>query len=118
MPVLFRVKVPAFNGLNVCCAANIAIEHCPQCGGDLKIIAAIEEPAVIVIIKARVVLQRADAPARLCACVWWSRWDEISPHGSTQRPTNPRKRRTFTKHRAIHRFSARRYSRAWRNNEG
>ena len=24
------------------------LEHCPQCGGDLKIIAAIEEPAVIV----------------------------------------------------------------------
>ena len=27
---------------------GIDIEHCPQCGGDLKIIAAIEEPAVIV----------------------------------------------------------------------
>ena len=39
--MLFRVKVPAFNGLNVCCAANIAIEHCPQCGGNLKIIAVI-----------------------------------------------------------------------------
>ena len=26
---------------------DIDIEHCPQCGGDLKIIAAIEEPAVI-----------------------------------------------------------------------
>ncbi len=29
-----------------------------------------------------------------------------------------RKRRTFTKHRAIHRFSARRYSRAWRKDGG
>ena len=26
----------------------IDVEHCPQCGGDFKIIAAIEEPAVIV----------------------------------------------------------------------
>ena len=27
---------------------DLDLEHCPQCGGDLKIIAAIEEPAVIV----------------------------------------------------------------------
>ena len=27
---------------------DIDVEHCPQCGGDFKIIAAIEEPAVIV----------------------------------------------------------------------
>ena len=27
---------------------GIDLEHCPQCGGDFKIIAAIEEPAVIV----------------------------------------------------------------------
>ena len=27
---------------------DIDVEHCPQCGGALKIIAAIEEPAVIV----------------------------------------------------------------------
>ena len=26
----------------------IDVEHCPYCGGDLKIIAAIEEPAMIV----------------------------------------------------------------------
>jgi len=26
---------------------DIDIEHCPQCGGSLKIIAAIEAPAVI-----------------------------------------------------------------------
>jgi len=25
---------------------GIDLEHCPQCGGDVKIIAAIEEPAV------------------------------------------------------------------------
>ena len=29
-------------------AFGIDLEHCLQCGGDLKIIAAIEEPAVIV----------------------------------------------------------------------
>jgi hypothetical protein len=27
---------------------DIDLEYCPQCGGDFKIIAAIEEPAVIV----------------------------------------------------------------------
>jgi hypothetical protein len=27
---------------------DIDLEHCPQCGGEFKIIAAIEEPAVIV----------------------------------------------------------------------
>ena len=27
---------------------DIDLEHCPQCGGDFKIIAAIEKPAVIV----------------------------------------------------------------------
>ena len=27
---------------------GIDLEHCPQCGGELKIIAAIEDPAVIV----------------------------------------------------------------------
>jgi hypothetical protein len=26
---------------------DIDVEHCPHCGGNLKIIAAIEEPAVI-----------------------------------------------------------------------
>jgi len=25
---------------------ELDLEHCPQCGGDLKIITAIEEPAV------------------------------------------------------------------------
>ena len=48
------------------------------------------------------------------ACVWRSECVEIAPRGSTQRPKNPRERGIFTKHRAIHRFSARRYSRVWR----
>ena len=26
---------------------DLDLEHCPQCGGDMKIIAAIEEPEVI-----------------------------------------------------------------------
>ena len=43
---------------------DIDLEHCPQCGGDLKIIAAIEEPAVIVKILTHLVLP-ARATARL-----------------------------------------------------
>ena len=35
---------------------GIDLEHCPQCGGELKIIAAIEEPAVIVRILTHLVL--------------------------------------------------------------
>ena len=38
---------------------KIDIEHCPQCSGALKIIAAIEEPAVITRI-----LTHLDLPAR------------------------------------------------------
>jgi hypothetical protein len=37
----------------------IDVEHCPQCGGALKIIAAIEEPAMIAKI-----LTHLDLPAR------------------------------------------------------
>ena len=43
---------------------EIALEHCPQCGGELKIIAAIEEPAVIVRI-----LTHLGLPARATALV-------------------------------------------------
>jgi hypothetical protein len=45
---------------------DIDLEHCPQCGGDLKIIAAIEEPAVIVKILTHLGLP-ARAPPRLPA---------------------------------------------------
>jgi len=38
---------------------------------------------------------------------------EIGRLGSPRRPTNPRERGIFTRHRAILRFSPRRYSRAW-----
>ena len=39
MPDCARLHKPVF---------DIDLEHCPQCGCELKIIAAIEEPAVIV----------------------------------------------------------------------
>ena len=42
---------------------DIDLEHCPQCGGELKTIAAIEEPAVIVRILAHLGLP-ARAPPR------------------------------------------------------
>ena len=42
---------------------DIDLEHCPLCGGDLKIIAAIEEPAVIVRILTQLGLP-ARAPPR------------------------------------------------------
>ena len=42
---------------------DIDLEHCPGCGGALKIIAAIEEPAVIVRILTHLGLP-ARAPAR------------------------------------------------------
>ena len=42
---------------------NIDIEHCPNCGGRLKIIAAIEDPAVIVRI-----LTHLGLPARALPC--------------------------------------------------
>lgn len=47
-------------------SGSSATEHCPQCGGDLKIIAAIEEPAVIVKILTHLGLP-ARAPPRLPA---------------------------------------------------
>ena len=40
---------------------DIDMEHCPNCGGALKIIAAIEEPAVI-----RKILTHLGLPARAC----------------------------------------------------
>ena len=45
---------------------DIDLEHCPQCGGEFRIIAAIEEPAVIVKILTHLGLP-ARAPPRLPA---------------------------------------------------
>jgi len=45
---------------------DIDLEHCPQCGGNLKVIAAIEEPAVIVRILTHLGLP-ARAPPRIPA---------------------------------------------------
>jgi hypothetical protein len=42
---------------------DIDLEHCPQCGGDLKVIAAIEVPAVIAKIRV-VVLKKMEAVVR------------------------------------------------------
>ena len=44
---------------------DIDLEHCPQCAGDLKIIAAIEEPAVIVKILTHLVLPARVPPRAL-----------------------------------------------------
>ena len=41
---------------------DLDLEHCPQCGGDMKIIAAIEEPEVIAKI-----LMHLGLPARASA---------------------------------------------------
>ena len=50
---------------------DLDLEHCPQCGGDMKIIASIEELAVIVRILAHLGLP-ARAPPRPRA-----RWLEL-----------------------------------------
>jgi hypothetical protein len=41
---------------------DIDIEHCPHCGGTLKIIAAIEDPAVITKILAHLALPTRAPP--------------------------------------------------------
>ena len=77
---------------------DIDLEHCPQCDGDLKIIAAIRAPAVIV---------RILTHLGLPALAQRSERVKISRDGSTRRPTKPRERGVFTKHRAMHRFLTR-----------
>ena len=84
---------------------DLDLEHCPQCGGEFKIIAAIEEPAVIVrILRILRILTHlgvpARAPPRSPARLALARSDqstvEIRARGATQRPINPRE----NKHRA------------------
>ncbi len=41
---------------------DIDLEHCSKCGGDLKIIATIEEPAVIAMILTRLALPARTPP--------------------------------------------------------
>jgi len=99
---------------------DIDLEHCPQCGGAFRIIAAIEEPAVIVKILTHLGLP-ARAPTRapralVCresACV------EMRQFESIQQSNRHRQRGNFAKQltmdRAgllLHFFSARRYRRA------
>ncbi len=61
---------------------DIDLEHCPQCGGEFRIIAAIEEPTVVGRILTHLGLP-ARAPPR-SECV------ETGLDGPTQRPVNPR----------------------------
>ena len=114
---------------------GIDLEHCPQCGGELKIIAAIEEPAVIVRILTHLGLP-ARAPRRGCwrcsrrpdpqdksgsATALTIRRGARSRDAVTLRriqssrvdaePEESREWETCTKHRAIDRLSGRRYSR-------
>jgi len=78
---------------------DIDLEHCPQCEGEFRIIAAIGAPAGD--------CQDTHAPGLACALAQRSERIKISRDGSTRRPTKPSERGVFTKHRAIHRFLAR-----------
>ena len=62
---------------------DIDLEHCPQCGGEFKIIAAIEEPAVV-----GRILTHLGLPAR--ARAWRSECVETGLDAPAQRPANPR----------------------------
>lgn len=65
------------------------------------------------ILKAGRTLQRGRRSRAACARAWRSERVEIGPHGSTQRPTNPRE--GYSQNSAqIDCFSARRYRCAWR----
>jgi hypothetical protein len=79
---------------------DIDLEHCPQCDGDLKIIAAIGAPAVIVRMLTHLVRACESAAAltgAACARAQRSECVKISLDGSTRRPTNSRERGAFTK---------------------
>jgi hypothetical protein len=69
---------------------ELNLEHWPQCGGNLKIIAAIEAPAVIVRMLTHLVRACESAAALTgvtCARALRSECVKISLDGSTQRPT-------------------------------
>jgi hypothetical protein len=79
---------------------ELNLEHCPQCGGNLRIIAAIGAPAVIVRILTHLVRACESAAAltgATCARALRSECVKISLDGSTRRPTNSRERGAFTK---------------------
>ena len=86
----------------------IDVEHCPQCGGDLKIISAIEEPAVIV--RARTVplpgrrSRSARTRAKRSNCV------EVRRSRTMWGSNNHREKEIFTEPHAIDRLPGRQYS--------
>jgi hypothetical protein len=66
---------------------DIDIEHCPNCGGSLKSIAAIEDPPVIVKILAYLGLHAPHAPLRSDSI--YSRQSEEPKTGCQREPTAP-----------------------------
>ena len=77
---------------------GIGLEHCPQCGGDSKIIAAIEEPAVIVKILADLVL-----PARATELTGAARARAKRSNGVGRRRGGPVKGANSHRERGFHR---------------
>ncbi len=118
---------------------DMDVEHCPQCGGDLKIIAAIEEPAVMVRIlthlglparappraparplaavpgglirKAKAVLQRGRLPRSARARPTGKMLPHQPARADAGHEESTRAGEIFIKHRAIDRVLGRRYSR-------
>jgi Putative transposase len=116
---------------------DIDVEHCPQCGGDLKIIAAIEEPAVItrilthlglparaaalpgaaagavpggLILKSRTVLQQHRRSRAARARAKRSNCVAVRCLGTMKGSNGHREGGIFTEHRAIDRLPGRRHS--------
>ena len=68
---------------------DIDVEHCPNCGGALKIIAAIEDPPVIVKILSHLGYRPAPPPVPRCSESIYSKRSEQLP----QPPGNASRRR-------------------------
>ena len=98
-------------------AANLNIHlHCLVLDGVCESPAALTGAAAGAVpggltLEARTVLQRGRRSGAVCARMSRSACVEIDLEGSTHRPTNPRERGTFTRHRAIGWVPGRRYSR-------
>ena len=67
---------------------DIDVKHCPDCGGALKIIAAIEDPPVIAKILSHLGLPTRAPPARACAVESiYSRQSEEPKTACQRKPT-------------------------------